>query len=141
MDTQLVTLEQYRDLSEALLARGKLESAGIEAFLADDNMVRMDWFLSQMIGGIRLQVRLEDEEVARALLAEPIPENYGEEEVGEEYTQPRCPACGSLDISHPGINKPISYLLMWFGFPLPVPSKKWHCAQCGAAWEAEAGAS
>jgi ribosomal protein S27AE len=137
MDAKLVTLEQYRDLPEALLARGKLESAGIETFLADDNMVRLDWFMSQLIGGIRLQVRPEEEAAARAVLAEPIPESYSEEEVGEQYGQPRCPACGSLDVSHPGINKPVSYLLLWLGFPLPVPSRKWHCGACGAVWVVE----
>ena len=39
---KLVMLRQFRDLPEALLAKGALESAGIESFLADDNMVRMD---------------------------------------------------------------------------------------------------
>src|SRR6202022_1189461 len=42
----LVTIRQFRDLPEALLARGSLDSAGIECFLTDDNMVRMDWFIS-----------------------------------------------------------------------------------------------
>lgn len=37
-----VTLRKFRDLPEALLAKGSLESAGIEAYLLDDNMVRMD---------------------------------------------------------------------------------------------------
>jgi hypothetical protein len=36
----LQTIRQFRDLPEALLAKGCLESAGIEAFLSDDNMVR-----------------------------------------------------------------------------------------------------
>jgi len=42
----MVTVRQFRDLPEALLARDSLVSAGIEAELADDNMVRMDWFIS-----------------------------------------------------------------------------------------------
>jgi hypothetical protein len=43
---EMVTVRQFRDLPEALLARDSLVSAGIEAELADDNMVRMDWFIS-----------------------------------------------------------------------------------------------
>ena len=53
----LVMIRQFRDLPEALLAKGSLESAGIEAFLVDDNMVRIDWFLSNLLGGIKLSVR------------------------------------------------------------------------------------
>lgn len=42
----LVTLEHFRDMPEALSAKGKLESAGIDSVLADGNLVRMDWLLS-----------------------------------------------------------------------------------------------
>ncbi len=41
---RLITIRKFRDLPEALLAKGSLESAGIDAVLTDDNMVRMDWF-------------------------------------------------------------------------------------------------
>ncbi|MGC2539667.1 MAG: hypothetical protein WA372_00605, partial [Candidatus Sulfotelmatobacter sp.] len=41
---ELVTIRQFRDLPEALLAKGSLESSGIECFLADENLVRLDWF-------------------------------------------------------------------------------------------------
>ncbi|HET8827600.1 MAG TPA: hypothetical protein VFM77_20840, partial [Terriglobales bacterium] len=47
----LVLLRRFRDLPEALLAKGMLESAGIPCFLADDNMVRLDWFISNLLGG------------------------------------------------------------------------------------------
>ena len=40
-----VTIRAFRDLPEALLAKGSLESAGIDCFLVDDNMVRLDWFM------------------------------------------------------------------------------------------------
>ncbi len=52
----LVTLQHFRDIPEALLAKGKLESAGITCMLADGNLVRMDWLLSNAIGGIRLHL-------------------------------------------------------------------------------------
>ena len=48
---KMVPIRQFRDLPEALLAKGSLESAGIEAVLTDDNVVRMDWFWSNLMGG------------------------------------------------------------------------------------------
>jgi hypothetical protein len=51
----LVIAGSFRDLPEQLLASGALESAGIECFLADDNMVRMEWFISNLIGGIKIK--------------------------------------------------------------------------------------
>jgi hypothetical protein len=59
---ELVTVRQFRDLPEALLAKGSLESAGIECFLADENLVRLDWFISNFIGGIKLNVHAPDAE-------------------------------------------------------------------------------
>jgi hypothetical protein len=46
------------------LAKGSLEAAGIQAYLVDDNMIRMDWFISNLLGGIKLKVRAEDAEAA-----------------------------------------------------------------------------
>jgi hypothetical protein len=64
----LLTIRQFRDLPEALLARSVLESAGIECFLGDDNLIRMDWLWSNLLGGIKLRVRQEDALVASRLL-------------------------------------------------------------------------
>ena len=63
--TDLVTIRQFGNLSEALLAKGCLESAGIECFLADANMAWMD---SPVVRGMRLQVSPGDAETAVALL-------------------------------------------------------------------------
>ena len=57
----LVTVRRYRDLSEAIVARSLLESAGIYVFLRDENLVRLDWQVSNFIGGIRLQVAANDQ--------------------------------------------------------------------------------
>jgi hypothetical protein len=64
----LLTLRQFRDLPEALLAKSVLDSAGIECFLGDDNLIRMDWLWSNLLGGIKLRVRQEDALVAARLL-------------------------------------------------------------------------
>lgn len=75
-----VTLRQFRDLHEAFLAKGSLDSAGIECWLIDDNMVRMDWFMSNFFGGIKLRVKPEDVDAAEEILDQPIPEGF---DVGE----------------------------------------------------------
>lgn len=64
----LLTIRQFRDLPEALLAKSVLESAGIECFLGDYNLIRMDWLWSNLLGGIKLRVRQEDALVASRLL-------------------------------------------------------------------------
>src|SRR5208283_3299675 len=96
---ETVTLRQFRDLPEALLAKGSLESAGIQAYLIDDNMIRMDWFISNLLGGIKLKVRAQDVEAAREILDQAIPEILDVEGVGK-FEQPKCPRCQSLDVSY-----------------------------------------
>jgi hypothetical protein len=65
---ELVTIRQFGEMSEALAAQGRLESAGIESFLADTNMARVDWPLTR---GMRLQVEADDVETAITLLQDP----------------------------------------------------------------------
>jgi hypothetical protein len=64
---ELVTIRQFGDMAEALLAKGCLDSAGIECFLADLNMARVEWPVSR---GLRLQVNPDDAETAIAMLAQ-----------------------------------------------------------------------
>ena len=66
--SKVVILRQYMTLPEALLSKSILDSAGIESFLGDQNIIRMDWFLSNALGGVKLLVREEDAEAAAALL-------------------------------------------------------------------------
>ena len=118
MPDEIVTLWAYRDLPEALIAQGKLQAEGVESFLADENIVRMDWFWSNLIGGVKLQVAAQDAEAALAILGEEILAGFTAEEVGEDYQQPACPRCGSLDVGS-----------------LPVPKNSWKCESCGVRWQ------
>ena len=129
-----VTLLKFRDLPEALLAKGSLESAGIQAYLVDDNMIRMDWFISNLLGGIKLKVRVEDAEAASEILNQPIPEMLDVEGVGN-FEQPKCPRCQSLDVSYEELNKPVAYMAAYAGVPIPVYKRGWTCHDCGNQWE------
>ena len=133
---KLVTIRNFRDLPEALLAKGSLESIGIECFLADDNLVRLDWFISNFIGGIKLRVKAEDAAQAVEALDQPIPPGIYVEGVGF-YEQPHCPKCGSLDVSFQGLNKPVAYGTAWLGVPIPLQRNSWKCHGCGGEWEEE----
>lgn len=132
---QLTVVRQFRDMPEALLAKGLLESAGIESFLVDDNLVRLNWFISNGIGGVKLAVNAEDAQPAAEILAQPIPETF-DVAGSESYQQPRCPRCGSIDISHEaGTDKRFALPALYIGgLPLPVPRDVWKCAACGAQW-------
>lgn len=132
----LVTIRQFRDLPEALLAKGSLESAGFECYLRDDNLVRLDWFISNFVGGIKLCVKPEDADDARKLLDEPILEGIYVHGVGL-YEQPRCPKCQSLDVNYRELDRPIAYLSAFLKVPMPVQRKGWHCHACDAEWEDE----
>lgn len=130
----LVTVRQFRDLPEALLAKGSLESAGIECFLGDENLVRLDWFISNFIGGIKLLVKPEDAANARQLLDEPMLEALYVHGVGM-YEQPRCPKCQSLDVTYQELHKPVAYVSALLRVPIPLQRQAWHCHSCDAEWE------
>jgi hypothetical protein len=130
----LVTIRKFRDLPEALLAKGSLESSGIECFLQDDNLVRLDWFISNFIGGIKLCVKVPDAENALRILDEPILEGIYVQGVGL-YEQPRCPSCQSLDVTYQELDKPIAYMTAFLRVPIPVQRPAWRCGSCHAEWE------
>jgi hypothetical protein len=132
----LVTIRQFRDLPEAFLAKGSLESAGIECHLGDDNIVRLDWFYSNLVGGVKLQVRPKDVEAANEILSQPIPEGFEVDGVGN-YEQPRCPECGSFDVAFEALNKPVAYTGAYFSLPLPIHNRGWKCHACKHSWGQE----
>ena len=70
----IVTLRRFRDLPDALIAKGILDSAGIACHLGDENLIRMDWFLSNCVGGMKLWVNAEDADAAASLLDSSAPE-------------------------------------------------------------------
>ena len=129
----LVILRQFRDLPEAHLVKGGLESAGIECFFDDDNIVRMDWFISNAVGGIKLLVRPDDFAAAKEILENGIPPVFDVPGVGE-YEQPRCPKCGSLDAISEVLEEVDEECLSESDASVRRTQRGWKCESCGAVW-------
>jgi hypothetical protein len=131
---KIVTLRRYTSVQEALFAKSVLDSAGIECFLADENTIRMDWFWSNAIGGIKLWVKQEDAAAAEAILDQRRPAAFDVEGVGA-YKQPQCPRCHSSDVSFRGLNRRVAYgSMLLVGLPMPLKHTGWTCNACGHTW-------
>lgn len=130
---KLVTIRQYRDLTEAMVAQSVLDSAGIAAVLRDENIVRIHWAWSNAVGGIRLEIKQEDAEAAEEVLSQPIPAII---ETGDySYQQPTCPYCQSLDVGFDFMNEKIGYSSTLRAVSIPWPKNSWKCHTCGHEWK------
>src|SRR5215207_2944578 len=96
---RLVTVATFTSPWEAQLARARLEAEGIESMIADEHVVRLDWAISNAVGGVKLQVRKEDAESAAAALTSgnALPEIYLVTD--EEAARRRCPGCNSDNLT------------------------------------------
>jgi len=139
---ELITISKFFNLGEAKLAQGKLVSAGISAFVCDENMHALNWHIGMALGGIRLQV--PDSQVVRALEVlddfEPnstdvLQDTDDDDEDMEEVAC--CPECESLEIREVTGTNPRQIALWSSAIPFPDPadsSRRWKCLVCGYCW-------
>lgn len=128
-ESTLTTVASYSFPHEAHIAKGTLEAAGIPAFIADEHTINMQWFYSNALGGVRVQVPSRYAEQAKEILAQDfsylLEEEFGKDEVV-------CQKCGSRDIE-PYVKgkKPAILVLLLFGFPLFFLKHGIRCRSCG----------
>jgi hypothetical protein len=67
---KLATAAVFYNLHEADIAKGLLDSCGVDCFLCDEHMHRVHPLTSEIIGGVRLQVAQQDMDLAKELLKE-----------------------------------------------------------------------
>ncbi len=125
----LTTVARYSFPYEAHIARGKLESEGIPAFVADEQTINMQWLYSDALGGVRLQVPSAWAERARDVLDEDRTEDL------EQATSPEsvaCEACGSHDTEPFQQGKRWAFLVfLGLDFPLFPFRNTVRCRACG----------
>ncbi len=66
----LITVISFTYPHEAHLAKGKLQSEGVEVFIKDEMTAHVNNFYSNAIGGVKLQVRDDDVDTAHRILLE-----------------------------------------------------------------------
>ncbi|HRI23643.1 MAG TPA: DUF2007 domain-containing protein [Ferruginibacter sp.] len=111
---------------QANITLTRLQDAGIDCYLKDENTVIMDPILTNAIGGIKLVVREDQEEEAKKLL----------QLFDEEYMQSvKCPKCGEskiTSISRPGAKNFFTAIATWlFSSYAIAPESVYHCGNCG----------
>ncbi len=134
----MITVARMSKPEEAHLLRTRLEAGGVSAYVQDENTVQMDWFYSNAIGGVRVQIDERDLERAREIY---------QDGGGALEDEPlvRCPSCDSGDTETTEWPRRLSFFSAFVAsLPLAVPgmNARFHCCECGHRWrEANGNAS
>lgn len=133
----LATVAVFVNPLEAHIVRGRLETEGIPAFVTHEHHIWANWFISNALGGVKIQVNN-----SHVLDAKEVLENIdkGEYEVALEESQGQidttiCPGCKSKNIIECRWNEKIALIVFWaFGIPLPYIQGQLECSACGFKW-------
>ncbi len=146
----LVTVATFTYPGEAHLASARLESEGVPAFVADEYVITMNWLYSTALGGVKVQVRDCDVELAAAILG--ISDRFArtpESGLGDpslvKWSPDGCPRCGSSLVRYEAFRNRLVFLF-WlvtallpvpgqYGLPFPFLKRRWRCGNCGNEWK------
>ncbi|HEX9160864.1 MAG TPA: zinc ribbon domain-containing protein [Thermoanaerobaculia bacterium] len=92
---------RFTSIGEAAAARSALDAAEIDTYIANENLVSVDWLYSQAVGALMLMVREGDVERAREVIdtlagTEPGPADVEWPRAARVHA--RCSECGSIDL-------------------------------------------
>lgn len=137
MADRLITIAGFDEPLQAELAKMKLNTEGIDCFLAGENFVGTYWLLANAEGGVKLQVRQTDAEKALRIIERSQTTKDVEREIpAEESINPACPKCNSEDVEYEKFSRKLFYLsILLLRFPLPFLKKSYKCKNCGHTWK------
>ena len=129
----LIRVAAYQNAIEAHLARGRLESEGIPAFVFHEHHIWANWLYSWVLGGVKVYVNANDEERAQTVVAA---HNRGEYSLQEEEAASVCPKCKSERVVLGRASWKAALLVanlvqipLWFAWATPK------CGACGLMWD------
>lgn len=94
MNNSLTTIKVFDNSPEMHVYKNSLELEGIECYAFDEEMVTIDPFLTNAIGGIKLKVREQD-----VLQAQSIITSIDNQPITDENDEVVCcPNCNSTDL-------------------------------------------
>jgi hypothetical protein len=129
----LVTVSRYSFPYEAHIAKSRLDTEGIPAFIADEHTINMQWLYSNALGGVRLQVPEPFAEKALQVLNEDREKDLIE---AVEVDVQICPHCGSDDTEFHQLGRRWAFLMfLGLNFPLFPVRDGGKCNACGTVWK------
>jgi DNA-directed RNA polymerase subunit M/transcription elongation factor TFIIS len=136
MPAEWVAVASFSQPVEAHLARTKLESEGIPCVVGDEHLVRVDWFLSNAVGGVKVMVPRSEAEHARDVLR-PRPRLVVVAERGAPSDgEMICPRCRCDDVYYRRYSRRVAGVFMLLlGFLIPWRDSRWTCTRCGYEWK------
>lgn len=90
-----MVIAQYSFPYEAHIAKARLESVGIPAYIENEHTINMYWLYSNALGGVRVLVPDEQVDRARYLISQDFSQDLDDE---LNLTSVRCPKCNSTQI-------------------------------------------
>lgn len=131
-----VKVASFSQPFEAHLARTQLESEGISCVVSDEYLVRVDWLLSNAIGGVKLMVPASEASHARDVLR-PRPHLVVVAEAGTPANgEMICPRCRSYDVYFSRYSRRAAGIfILLLGFLVPWRDRRWACTECGYEWK------
>lgn len=146
MSENIVTIKTFMFPTEAYPIISKLESEGIQCFLDGEHTVTAHPFLSQAIGGVKLNIMEKDADLALKILAEsevalmrddvPDPALINE---GYVPVDTYCKNCESRNVYRKEVSfgKTIlsALVAILVYLPMMLLSQKHYCADCGHEWK------
>jgi len=143
--TNWQVLDSYIYPQDAHMAKGYLESEGIEVLLKDELTAQVNNFYSNAIGGVKLLIRAEDYELGIETLKNGGFIKIGEKAIevpienvlpNKETDKTICPFCQSNNIGRktdPNILTIIVYFLL--GALFPIFKRSYICFDCSKEWK------
>lgn len=142
----LVTVARTEMAPEAHILRGRLEAEGIPAFVEHEHHVTADWFVSNALGGVKLQVPVEHAPAAAKVLRQwergefVLPSDPSGDQADATFATaadaaPACPKCGADGEPEPRQRRGVALAFLYLlALPMPWRREQWRCARCGQRW-------
>ena len=158
-DDELITIASFNTPVEAHMAQVTLEGQGIESFLGDEHIVSMNPLYSIAVGGVKVKVRLRDEQASKDILFPdevPAAASVPRARSNAFVKSRQCITCRSEQLTFYGVTpykvvmtailigtvfvasglsyKALGGGLLFFGLLALIPGKYHKCHECGARW-------
>ena len=133
-----ITISTSTNPIGAQIIRGRLEAEGIPAFVIFEHHIWAEWWLSNAIGGVRVQVPPEFHNQAQTVIQNI---NSGRYELTPENTTwstpTRCPKCNSVKTTPINRYRKIALLAVIILYlPFPHSQHLMKCEACSNKWTA-----